>query len=96
MIEVFKTNITSREDADKIISSIHLVFAGYKANFDLWDCDNILRIQSSTDEIKIDGLITFLAELGCNAEVLPDNPISQASPLKNPFFDSQFISKEAV
>ena len=91
MIEVFKTNITSREDADKIVSSIHLAFAEYKANFDLWDCDNILRVQSSTGEIKIDSLLSFLVELGCNAEVLPDIPV-----VKNTLFSSQFLPKEAV
>ena len=36
MIEVFKTNITSSEEAQNIVSSIHLAFAGYKANFDLF------------------------------------------------------------
>ena len=91
MIEVFKTNITSKEDAEKIISAIHITFTGYKANFDLWDCDNILRIQSSTDEIKIDSLLSFLAGLGCNAEVLPDIPL-----VKNTLFSSQFLPKEAV
>jgi len=91
MIEVFKTNITIREEADKIVTSIHLAFAGYKANFDLWDCDNILRIQSSTGEINIDSLLSFLAGLGCIAEVLPDIPL-----VKNTLFSSQFLPKEAV
>lgn len=74
MIEVFKTNITSREDAEKVIASIHNTFTGYKANFDLWDCDNILRIQT-VGEINISALLPFLAEQGCLAEVLPDEPL---------------------
>ena len=91
MIEVFKTNITSREEAEKIVSSIHLAYAGYKANFDLWDCDNILRIQSFTVEIRIDALISFLTEQGCVAEVLPDVPSENKT-----LFNAQFLPKEAV
>ena len=91
MIEVFKTNITSKEEAEKIVSSIHLAYAGYKANFDLWDCDNILRIQSFTGEIRIDRLISFLAEQGCVAEVLPDVPSENKT-----LFNAQFLPKEAV
>ena len=91
MIEVFKTNITSREEAEKIVSAIHLAFAGYKANFDLWDCDNILRIQSFSGEIRIDRLISFLVEQGCVAEVLPDIPA-----VSNTLFSPQFFPKEAV
>ena len=84
MIEVFKTNITSSEEAQNIVSSIHLAFAGYKANFDLWDCDNILRIVSSTGELQID-------HLGCKAEVLPDVPL-----VNKTLFSSQFFPREAV
>ena len=91
MIEVFKTNITSSEEAQNIVTSIHLAFAGYKANFDLWDCDNILRIASSTGELQIDHLILFLAELGCKAEVLPDVPL-----VNKTLFTSQFFPREAV
>ena len=91
MIEVFKTNITNREEAEKIVSSIHVAFAGYKANFDLWDCDNILRIQSFTGELNIGCLLSFLAEQGCNAEVLQDIP-----SVSKTLFSPQFFPKEAV
>ena len=71
MIEVFKTNITCREQAKKLIELIQEHFTGYKANFDLDDRDRILRVVS-VDAIAIQ-FIDWLAECGCHAEVLPDN-----------------------
>jgi hypothetical protein len=73
MIEVFKTNITDREKAKRLIEEIHKTFAGYKANFDLDDCDKVLRVVSSTGDLEQACFIDWLKKLGCNAEILPDN-----------------------
>lgn len=72
MIEIFKTNVTDKAMALRLIEHIHNTFQGYKANFDLLDCDNILRIQSSTGFIHCNVLIKFLKEFGCIAEIVPD------------------------
>ncbi|MEO7800840.1 MAG: hypothetical protein ABIR81_02510 [Ginsengibacter sp.] len=72
MIEIFKTNITENDEALQLIEYIHNTFRGYKANFDLLDCDNILRIQSATGFIECSQLIKFLSEFGCIAELLTD------------------------
>ncbi len=81
MIEVFKTSITNYSEACVVLNHIHDAFDGYKANFDLEDCDNILRIQSSTGAIHCTTLIKFLKKLGCDAEMLPDEPASIAAEL---------------
>ena len=47
MIEVFKTNVRARSHANMLVGQIHKVFNGYEANFDLDDCDKVLRIESS-------------------------------------------------
>lgn len=70
LVEVFKTNIRDRQQADMLINAIHKNFTEYKANVDLWDCDKILRIQSATGFIQTSTLIHFLTGLGCSAEVL--------------------------
>jgi len=72
MVEVFKTNVNDRSQANKLVDLIHNIFAGYKANFDLQDCDKILRVKSSTGSVQSSRLITLLKEFGFNAEVLPD------------------------
>ncbi len=44
MVEVFKTNVTQKKVAQKILVQLHREFAHYRANFDLGDVDRILRI----------------------------------------------------
>ena len=48
MIEVFKTNVNKPAQAEQLVQLIQQTFAGYNANFDLEDCDRILRIKSRT------------------------------------------------
>jgi hypothetical protein len=72
MVEVFKTNVNLRVHAILVIEQIHKTFTGYKANFDLEDCDRILRVKSYTGSIESYRLIQLLKEQGFQAEVLPD------------------------
>jgi hypothetical protein len=60
MIEVFKTDVPDREKAKRLIEEIHKTFAGYKANFDLDDCDKVLRVVSSAGDIEQDCFINWL------------------------------------
>lgn len=73
MIEVFKTNVESHDQAIMLMDLIHRNFADYKVNFDLQDCDNILRVKSAAACIEADCLINFLREFGFHAEILPDD-----------------------
>jgi len=70
-VEVFKTDVNTRRYANKLVNQIHKTFKQYSANFDLDDCDKILRIQCNEDVIKSGTLISFLQANGCFAEVLP-------------------------
>ena len=72
MIEIFKTNVPDSHQAKLLLDGIHHAFPGYKANFDLEDCDRILRIQSTAEIVDTCLLIAFLKERGVCAEVLPD------------------------
>jgi len=44
MIEVFKTNVSNPQQANELIGLLHHILPGSRINFDLEDCDNILRI----------------------------------------------------
>lgn len=84
MVEVFKTNVIDPHHAAMLIDRIHKTFAGYNANFDLEDCDKILRVKSNSDFIQVHVLIDLLQNLGFTAEILPDDntvgiPIHQLS-----------------
>ena len=72
MVEVFKTNVKDRGHANRLIELIHGSFADYKANFDLEDCDNILRVKCITGSIQSASLINLLKDFGFHAEILPD------------------------
>jgi hypothetical protein len=47
MVEVFKTNIDNRELAAQLRDELLNLFPGTRINFDLEDCDRILRIESA-------------------------------------------------
>lgn len=61
------TGTCEREPDERVLR-----FADYKVNFDLGDCDNILRVKSFTEPIQSSLLIHLLNDLGFTAEVLPD------------------------
>ena len=91
MIEVFKTNVKSRVHADKLVDRIHKEFVQYKANFDLDDCDCILRIASSNGLIEIQPIVELIREFGFYAEVLPDE-----QPMEYRISNTEYrISKES-
>jgi hypothetical protein len=70
MIEVFKTNVTEQHHANMIVDRIHHAFTDHQANFDLEDCDKILRVKCTGGIISSPCLIALLQNLGFNAEVL--------------------------
>ena len=74
MIEVFKTNVTQKDQANRLIDHIHKTFMDYKANFDLEDCDRILRVKAVSGRVQPSQLIGLLNDFGFYAEVLPDEP----------------------
>jgi hypothetical protein len=73
MVEVFKTNVKDPAQAKLLIDQIHATFMGYTANFDLEDCDKILRVESSTGAVGAWQLVHLLKRSGFDAEVLSDN-----------------------
>jgi hypothetical protein len=47
MVEVFKTNVQEAEEEIILLDVLSNLFPEHKINFDLSDCDNILRIEGS-------------------------------------------------
>ena len=71
-VEIYKTNIKDWKHARALVRSIHQAFPTYRANFDLEDCDHILRVATDNGEIFSSGLILLLEDSGCTAEVLQE------------------------
>ena len=72
MVEVFKTNVADGFAADQLIEEIQLTFKTYHANFDLDDCDLILRVKSASKDVDATAIILLLNKSGFEASVLPD------------------------
>ena len=73
MVEVFKTNVKYQEEADGIVDQIRQSFEDYDANFDLEDCDKILRVCSATKKIDSKLIIKLVQSAGFTAEILDDD-----------------------
>ncbi|RZJ80071.1 MAG: hypothetical protein EOO47_08805 [Flavobacterium sp.] len=73
MVEVFKTDVTTNDEAKKLIDLIHFSFNHYRANFDLDDCDRILRIKCESEPIETNLILSIFNQYGFNAEVLMDD-----------------------
>jgi hypothetical protein len=47
MVEVFRTNVQEISQANRLVALLHQHFPGSKINFDLEDCDKILRVEGN-------------------------------------------------
>lgn len=69
IIEVFQTNVDSEDLAFQVIERLSLAMPMAEINFDLEDCDRILRIADM--EVDIALIYKVTSELGIFCEVLP-------------------------
>lgn len=57
-VEIFKTNVSNQQLANKIISDLNQLYPEYRFNFDLEDCDRILRVEGR-QSIDISGILDY-------------------------------------
>ena len=76
MIEVFKTSVNSKHQAEILVAALQRVFPEYKANFDLDDSDRILRVVNNDGTVFAEDVIYFLRGFDFEAEVLSDEVAS--------------------
>lgn len=81
MVEVFKTNVEDSDHASWIIDCIGKRFSNYTANFDLEDCDNILRVKCMDAPIESQAIINLVHDSGYYAEILQDKIRPAKSPI---------------
>ncbi|WP_417785475.1 hypothetical protein [Tenacibaculum sp.] len=72
MVEVFKTSVTLIEEEIFLLKELRKKFPGYLINFDLEDCDNILRIEVAKEKINVATIIKLVRSYGFDIEVLED------------------------
>lgn len=72
MVEVFRTTVTDHDLAARLVDQIQETFGSYSANFDLDDCDKVLRVANPSGRVESTLLIHFLRGEGIRAEILSD------------------------
>jgi hypothetical protein len=68
MIEVFKTDVQDVDQSVLIIRKLAEHLPGSCINFDLEDCDNVLRVEG--DNFSAESIILLLNNCGHQCEVL--------------------------
>lgn len=68
MVEVFKTDVREDTRARELKRLLCAHFPGSKVNFDLEDCDNVLRVEG--DNILRERITSLLLSEGCVCESL--------------------------
>ena len=61
MVEIFKTNVNNKRLANKVLNSLNQCLPGHCFNFDLDDCDRILRAQSGGCPVEIASIIQVVS-----------------------------------
>lgn len=69
MIEVFKTDVQNRTQAKRILRLLQGLFSEARINFDLADCDKILRVEGVQPSC-LQSIINGLNMLGFTCEIL--------------------------
>ena len=72
LIEIFRTNVEDESTADRTVNALHENFKNVSANFDLEDCDRILRVESIDGNIMLKEILHFLTSLNLKVELIMD------------------------
>ena len=68
MVEIFKTNVHEEDHASSLLDAISISFPAIKVNFDLEDCDRILKVEG--EHFKPEHIVQLLHDNGYHCEVL--------------------------
>jgi hypothetical protein len=68
MIEVFKTNVQKKTQSKMLLCVLSEAFPSFKINFDLSDCDKVLRVEG--DNMEALRIMILVKEYGFTCEIL--------------------------
>lgn len=72
MVEVFKTDVQETERAERITTLLLERFPEYKINFDLGDCEKILRVENRMGEVECCEITKIVESFEYKIEVIAD------------------------
>lgn len=68
MVEVFKTNVQKKAHSKMLIGVLSKAFPAFEINFDLLDCDKVLRIEG--DKMEVSRIMMLVKKYGFRCELL--------------------------
>ncbi len=68
MVEVFKTNVQKKAQSKMLLCILSEAFPSFKINFDLSDCDKVLRVEE--DNLEALKIMILIKEYGFRCEIL--------------------------
>ena len=69
-VEIFKTNIQTRSEAEQVLNTLKLMLPSARMNFDLDDPDSVLRIENFYSDSNV--IVQSLQRQGFLCKVIPD------------------------
>jgi hypothetical protein len=68
MVEVFKTNVQKKAQSKMLLCILSEAFPSFKINFDLSDCDKVLRVEG--DNMEALRIMILVKKHGFTCELL--------------------------
>ena len=68
MVEAFKTNVQKKAKSKMLLSILSEAFPSFKINFDLSDCDKVLRVEG--DNMEALRIMILVKGYGFKCEIL--------------------------
>jgi hypothetical protein len=68
MVEAFKTNVQKKAQSKMLLCILSEAFPSFKINFDLSDCDKVLRVEG--DNMEALRIMILVKEYGFKCEIL--------------------------
>jgi len=72
VVEIFRTNVSHASEANSITRNLRGHFPSCKINFDLDDCDRILRIEGRGCDINITSILEIVKAHHYDIELIMD------------------------
>jgi len=72
MVEIFKTNVNNKKQAGKVLKTLNTRLPAYFFNFDLDDCDRILRVKSPGPPIETAEIVKLVEDHSIEICLLED------------------------
>lgn len=73
MVEVFCTSVTTIEKAKFLLEKLQQEFPYYEINFDLEDCDNILRVATTKQGLDAHSIMGLIKAYHEDIQILSDD-----------------------